>query len=89
MSKYIREAVQRIVDEWKLCDINELWTSTYSSVPVMEKKSDDTYRMCIDYREVNAKTMKDANPSPSLDSILGGLRRARYISKIDLKQAFL
>ena len=87
MSKHIREAAQRIVDEWKLAIIIEPLTSDYSSAPVIVRKSDDTYRMCIDYRDVNAKTIKDR--APSLDSILDGLRGARYISKIDLKQAFL
>ena len=45
--------------------------------------------MCIDYRDVNAKTIKNAYPAPSLNSILDGLREAQYISRIDLKQAFL
>ena len=86
MSKYIRDEAQRIIGEWKLCDIIKASTSDYSSAPVMVKKFDDTYRMCID---VNAKTIKDAYPASSLDSILDGLRGARCISKIDLKQAFL
>ena len=86
MSKYIRDEAQRIIGQWKVCDIIEASTSDNSSAPVMVKKSDDTYRMCID---VNAKTIKDAYPASSLDSILDGLRGARCISKIDLKQAFL
>ena len=45
--------------------------------------------MFIVYRDVNARSIKDAYPTPNADTILDGLRGARYISKIDLKQAFL
>ena len=45
--------------------------------------------MCIDFGDVNARTMKDAYLTPNADTILDGLRGARNLSKIDLKQAFL
>ena len=44
--------------------------------------------MCIDYRDLNKKTKRDAYPMPSMDSILDKLRRAKYLSKIDLKAAY-
>ena len=44
--------------------------------------------MCIDYRDLNKKTKRDAYPMPSMDSILDKLRRAKYLSKIDLKVAY-
>ena len=55
----------------------------------MVKKSDGTRRMCIHYRDGNARTIKNAYPTPNADTILDGLQGAQYISKIDLKQAFL
>ena len=55
----------------------------------MVRKPDDTYRMCIDYRDFNAHTVRDSYLAPSVDTVLDGLRGARYISKIDLKAAFL
>ena len=54
-------------------------------VTLMVRKSDGTYHMCIGYRNVNARTIKDAYPTPNADTILEGLRGTRYTSKIDLK----
>ena len=45
--------------------------------------------MCIDYRDVNARIIKDAYAIPNAHAILDWLRCARNISKIDLKQVFL
>ena len=62
--------------------------SPWSSAPVMVQKPDETTRFCIDYFDLNCVTKKDAYPISSIESILDRLRRARYISKIDLKQAY-
>lgn len=59
------------------------------SPPVLAKKSDGTYRLCIDYRKLNAKTKKHAHPLPNIDSLLDKFRNAKYISKIDMTLAFL
>ena len=47
--------------------------SDYSRALVMVRKSDGTYRMCIDYRDVNARTIKDVYPTLNTDAILDGL----------------
>ena len=43
----------------------------------------------MDYRDVNKHTKVDAYPMKNMDSVLDKLRRARYITKIDKKQAFM
>ena len=45
--------------------------------------------MCINSRDIHAQTVKDAYPVTSMDSILDKLRGAKYISQIDLKNAYL
>ena len=45
-------------------------------------------RMCFDYRDVNKAMKKDAYLIPNMDAILDRLRNARYISKVDLRQAY-
>lgn len=57
--------------------------------PVVMVKRDDKYRFCIDYRRVNAVSKKDSYPMPNMSQLLDSLHQARYLSKIDLKQAFL
>ena len=51
--------------------------------------ADVDYLMCIDYRTVKERTVKDAYPVGSMDAILDQLGGANYISKIDLKNAYL
>ena len=62
--------------------------SDYSSAPVMIRKPNGTYRFCVDYRDLNKVTRRDAYPIPNMDMILDKLRQARYLTKIDLRQAY-
>jgi hypothetical protein len=48
------------------------------------KKPDDSWRMCVDYRHVNARTKKNAYPLPLILGCIDELGRAKYLSRIDL-----
>ncbi|XP_036150132.1 uncharacterized protein LOC118648039 [Monomorium pharaonis] len=62
--------------------------SEWSTPIVMIKKPNGTYRFCLDFRKLNDVSKKDAYPLPYMNSILDKLRAARYISTIDLSQAY-
>lgn len=81
--------MQKLVDKYWEEDVIEPCKSPWCSPPVLAKKSDGTYRLCIDYRKLNAKTKKHAHPLPNIDSLLDKFRNAKYISKIDMTLAFL
>ena len=76
-------------NKWLEEGIIEESESPWSSYPVMVQKANGDYRMYIDFREVNKLTRKDAYALPHMDSILDKLRRAKYVSKIDLSSAYL
>ena len=61
--------------------------SDWRSAPVITWR-DDKGRMCFDYRDVNKAMKKDTYLIPNMDAILDRLRNARYISKVDLRQAY-
>lgn len=66
----------------------ELSNSAWSSPVCLVKKKDNTYRFCVDYRQLNAKSKKDAYPLPYISAILDRLREAKFIKTIDIKSVF-
>lgn len=58
--------------------------SAWCSWPVMVKKPDESYRMCIDYSPLNAITKHLAVPMQSVDDLLDCAHGAVYLSKIDI-----
>ncbi|GBG59063.1 hypothetical protein CBR_g24407 [Chara braunii] len=62
--------------------------SPYGSPVLFVPKKEDTLRMCIDYRGLNAITVKNREPLPSIDDLLDRVQGCRYFSKIDLKSGY-
>ena len=60
----------------------------YASRTVIAPKKDGTFRMCVDYRDVNAQTQKDAFPLPRIDQIWQTLSNARYFASLDLLMGY-
>nr|GEX02720.1 hypothetical protein [Tanacetum cinerariifolium] len=58
--------------------------SPWGAPMLFVKKRDGSFRMCIDYRELNKITIKKRYPLPRIDDLFDQLQGACYFSKIDL-----
>ena len=88
-SPAVLKEMQKLLDTWVEEGIVEPCKSPWCSQPVMAKKADGTWRLCVDYRKLNARTKKHAHPIPNIDSLLDRFGNARYITKLDMTWAFL
>lgn len=84
----MQEAIRAKVDEMLETGVIEPLQSEWSNTIVMVKKPNGKYRFCLDVRKINQISKKDAYPLPNMIGILDKLRTARYISTLDLSQAY-
>ncbi|MGH0176852.1 UNVERIFIED_CONTAM: hypothetical protein FKN15_073716 [Acipenser sinensis] len=63
-------------------------SSPYASPIVLVQKKDGSLRMCVDYRQLNARTRKDAYPLPRIEESLDALSGARWFSTLDLASGY-
>ncbi|GKD56610.1 putative reverse transcriptase domain-containing protein [Tanacetum coccineum] len=65
-----------------------LSSSPWGAPVLFVKKKDGSFRMCIDYRELNKLTVKNRYPLSRIDDLFYQLQGLRVYSKIDLRSGY-
>ncbi|GJT56524.1 putative reverse transcriptase domain-containing protein [Tanacetum coccineum] len=63
-------------------------SSPWGAPVLFVKKKDRSFRMCIDYRELNKLTVKNRYPLPRIDDLFDQLQGSSVYSKIDLRSGY-
>jgi hypothetical protein len=63
-------------------------TSPWGCPALFVKKKDNSLRLCVDYRPLNAVTIKNKYPLPRIDVLFDQLVGAKVFSKIDLRSGY-
>lgn len=80
----MKEIVADLLDQGVISES----TSSFSSPVVMVRKPTGAWRFCVDYRSLNAVTVKFMNPMPNNMETLERMRGKRYFCVIDLRNGF-
>jgi len=62
--------------------------SPWGAPVLLVKKKDGSFRLCVDYRQLNKFTIKNKYPLPRIDDLMDQLRGASVFSKIDLRLGY-
>ncbi len=62
--------------------------SPYAAPVVLVRKRDGGLRLCVDYRQLNSHTVKDAYPLPRIEEALEAIGNSKFFSSIDLAQGY-
>ena len=67
---------------------NMHYLSPWSSPIILVPKKNESNRLCIDFRKLNAHTVKESLPLPRIDEVLDSLHCARWFSTLNLLRGY-
>jgi hypothetical protein len=80
----LKNQLQELLDKGYIFPSSSPW----GSPTLFVKKKDGSLQMCVDYRPLNAVTIKNKYPLPRIDVLFDQLASAKVFSKIDLRSGY-
>jgi hypothetical protein len=87
-STAMKDEIESQVQEMLSNGVIQHNNSAFSSPMLLVKKKDQSWRFCVDYRHLNALTLKSKYPVPVIDELLDELYGASWFSILDLRVEF-
>ena len=84
----LKPEVRKQLDEMLKAGVIEPAHGEWTSPIVMVRKRDASWRFCVDFRRLNAVTVKESFPMASVDEAVEKLHGKRYFSLLDLFSGF-
>ena len=84
MVEEVRQHLQQLLSAGIIRKSKSPWASNI----VLVRKKNGSLRMCVDYRSLNNRTVKDAYALPRTEEIFDVLKGSRYFSTIDMKSGY-
>ena len=88
MSEEQKSVLRNIIGELLDNNIIRESTSPYASPITLVKKKNGDFRLCIDYRRLNAVTIRDRYPRPRIDEQIDKLGGYAYFIGLDLASGY-
>ena len=82
--KELKVQMQELLDKGFIRPSASPWRASVLFV----RKKDGSFRLCIDYRQLNQVTTKNKYPLPRIDDLFDQLQRVSEFSKIDLRTGY-
>jgi hypothetical protein len=80
--------VKQHLEDMLACGAIRPSESPYSSNVVLVRKKDGSLRVCLDFRKLNSKTIRDAYFLPRIEDTLDSLHGATWFSSLDLQSGY-
>jgi len=84
LSRPFQEELKKQLDDLLSKDLIRQSVSPWAAPVMFTSKRDGSWRKCVDYRGLNAVTIKNKYPLPRIEDLFGQLNGAKVFSKIDL-----
>jgi hypothetical protein len=88
MAPVEHEEVKKTIDELLAKGYIRRNFSPWAFPVLLVEKKDGAKRMCVDYRDLNAVTIKNKHPLPRIEDLFDQLQGACVFSKIDLRSGY-
>jgi transposase InsO family protein len=84
----MQEVIDKEITDMLAMGVIERSEAAYASPLVLVKKSDDTYRVCVNFKDLNKVTVFDPEPMMSSDDIFPKLAGSQFYSTFDFSKGY-